>query len=124
MPLFYKILCLRPVPLQTSRNYCSLMSAVVMLPSLFFSSSEDNSSATSCCCSVLHSVMCYIYVFLCMRFHISSSNYSLGVAIRLKSKDTTCSNNLGRIFYCLQKYYFNESCIFLRDQSPYIILGL
>jgi len=33
----------------------SLMSAVVMLPSLFFSSSEDNSSATSCCCSLWRS---------------------------------------------------------------------
>ena len=33
----------------------SLMSEVVMLPSLFFSSSEDNSSATSCCCSLWRS---------------------------------------------------------------------
>jgi hypothetical protein len=43
-------------------------------------------------------------------------SYSLGVAIRLKSKDKTCSCILGRIFYFLQKHYLNESYIFLWDQ--------
>jgi hypothetical protein len=58
-------------------------------------------------------------IYLCTKFHMPSSSDSFIINVKAKENFRIAMF----LFYILQKYYPNESCIFFPSLLPYIISG-